>query len=77
MDGRILFFQEASRAGDRSSGSDARDEVRDRPAGLLPNLRAGRMIVRVGIEMIVELIRLKRAGYLRREAVGDAVIRFW
>ena len=76
VDRRILLFEKASRARDRSAGSDACDEMRDRSAGLLPNLGTGRMVVRVGIEMIVKLIGLKCARDLRREAVGDAVIRF-
>ena len=45
-----------------------------RAVRLPPDFRAGRVIVRVRIKVIVKLIRLERAGDLRRKSVGDAVV---
>ncbi len=48
----------------------------DLSARILPDLRAGRMIVRFGIEMVVKLVGLKRSGDFRRKPIRDAVVRF-
>ena len=45
-------------------------------AGLTPNFGAGRCIVRVGIAMIMKLVRLKSTGDFTGESRGDAIIRF-
>ena len=44
------------------------------PAGLLPDLRAGRSIVDLGVGQVGELVGPPGAGDLARQPVGDAVV---
>ena len=60
---------------DGASRSDARNEVRDRTFGLLPQLRAGGRVVRRGVVQVGVLVGLPPAGDLARQPVADAVVR--
>ena len=61
-------------ARDRPAGADPRDEVRDSPVGLLPQLRAG-ADVRLRVGRVGVLVGLPAAVDLLDEPVGRAVVR--
>ena len=71
---RVPFLQVPRGAGDRPAGADAADEHVDPPVGLLPDLGAGRLVVRRGVLVVEVLVRLERAGDLLGQPVGDAVV---
>src|SRR5437660_10187272 len=54
-DARVLFLQVAAGAGQRAAGADRADEAVDLAAGLLPDLRAGRVVMRLAVVEIVAL----------------------
>src|SRR5699024_8060167 len=59
---------------DGPPGADPRDEVGDAPLGLLPDLRAGGVVVRLRVVHVLVLVRLPSAGDLPGQAVGDRVV---
>ena len=71
--GRLL--QVAADAADRAAGADAGDEVGDPALGLLPDLRAGRLVVRQRVVRVRVLVRLPAARYLAGQPVGHRVVR--
>ena len=71
----FIRFRYRADAGDRAAGPDPRHEHVDLPVGLLPDLRSGRLLVRLGIDLVEVLVRLVRTGDLLGEAVGDRVVR--
>src|SRR5690606_12772584 len=75
-DGRILLLQVLPRPADRAAGAGRGDEVRDPPLRLLPQLGAGRAVVRLGVRLVVELVGQDRAGRLLGDPLGhhDVVV---
>src|SRR6185436_8685849 len=67
LDGRVLLFQIPGDAADRATGTDADDEVRDPAGGLLPDLRPGRLVVRLRVGQVVVLVRFPRVRRLAFE----------
>ena len=59
---------------DRPARAHAGDEVRDPAARLLPELGAGRGVVRGRVRLVEVLVGLERARDLLGQAVGDAVV---
>ena len=70
----VLLAQVARHAGDRPAGADADDEVRQAAPGLAPQLRPGRLVVRLRVGRVAVLVGLERARDLLGQAVGDAVV---
>src|SRR5206468_957957 len=65
-----LLLQEARYAGDRAARAHRADEVRDAPAGVAPDLRAGGLVVHarvVGVRELVEHAALAVALHLLGE----------
>ena len=72
---RAMLLEVAPDAGDRAARADGDHDRVDLPAvGLLPDLRAGRLVVRLGIGHVRVLVGLEAAGDLLGEAVGDRVV---
>ena len=70
-----VLLEVAPDAGDRAAGSDGDDDRVDVAAvGLLPELRPGRLVVRLGIGRVRVLVGLEAAGDLLGEPVGDRVV---
>ena len=74
VDRRLALLEVLGDAADRPAGAHARDEHVDRALGLLPDLRAGRPVVGLGVARVEVLVGLKRAGDLARQPVGDRVV---
>src|SRR4029079_13156745 len=74
LDLRILFLEEGARAARGAARAHADDEVRDPAVGLLPELGAGRAVVRLGVHRVVVLIRQEAARRFTRDALSDLVI---
>eukprot|EP01136_Pigoraptor_vietnamica_P031983 Opistho-1_new@93269 len=55
--GGVLFFQVARDAGDGAGGAHGAHEVRDAPAGLLPQLGAGGLVVDARVVGVGELVQ--------------------
>src|SRR6266852_4408257 len=70
----IFFLQVLSHAADRAAGAHAADEVRDPAFAVLPNLGAGGAVVRLGIHLIVVLIRIVRIGNFPREFFRHRIV---
>ena len=71
----VLLLQIAAGAGERAAGADRADEAVDLAAGLLPDFRAGRFVMRLGVVEIVPLVGEQHAvrlglAQLRRRAAG-------
>ena len=63
-------------AGDRATGADGDHDRVDLPAvGLLPDLRSGRHVVRLGVRHVRVLVGLEAAGDLLGQPVRDRVVR--
>ena len=71
---RLLLLQVAADAGDRAAGADGDHDRVELAAGLLPDLRAGRAVVRLRVARVRVLVGLVRAGDLLGEPVGDEVV---
>ena len=71
---RVALLEVAPGAGDRPAGADAGHEVGDAPAGLPPQLGAGRQVVRLRVGVVEVLVGLEGAGDLLRQPVGHAVV---
>ena len=61
-------------AGDRAAGTDAGHEVGDPAVGLLPQLRAGGLVVRQGVVRVAVLVGLPRPGDLPGQPVRHVVV---
>ena len=61
-------------AGDRAAGADPGHEVRHRPVGLRPDLRAGGGVVGGRVLRIRVLVGLPATGYLAHQPARDTVI---
>ena len=70
----LLLLEVAPRAGDRAAGADGDHERVDLAAGLLPDLGARRLVVRVGVARVRVLVGLVGAGDLLGEPVRDRVV---
>ncbi len=70
----LLLTQVARRARDRAPGSHREDDRVHLAAGLLPDLRPGRLVVRLRVGLVRVLIGLVRAGDLLGQPVGDRVV---
>ena len=66
--------QVAGRPRDRPAGAHRENDRVDLAVGLLPELRPGRLIVRLGVGLVRVLVGLERAGDPLREPVGDRVV---
>src|SRR5262249_55722837 len=55
------FAQIAAGSHDRAAGAEAGDEVRHRPGGIVPDLRAGALVMRLRIDRVEVLVRLEIA----------------
>ena len=64
----------AAGAADRAAGADAGDEVRDLAVGLLPDLRAGLLVVAERVVRVGVLVGLPGPVDLADEPVGDVVV---
>ena len=72
---RAVLLEVAADAGDRPSCADRDDDRVDvSPVGLLPDLRAGGLVVRVGVRRVRVLVGLEAARYLLREPIRDRVV---
>ena len=72
---RAVLLEVAPDAGDRAARSDGDDDRVDLASvGLLPDLGAGRLVVRLGVGRIRVLVGLEAARDLLREPVGDRVV---
>src|SRR5690606_4505440 len=69
------LLEVATDPGDRAAGADTRDEMGDPAAGLLPDLRARRLVVGLGVGRVGVLVRLPRSRDLLGQPVGDQVVR--
>ena len=58
-----------------AAGADADDQMRDRAVGLLPDLRAGLLVVRLRVRQVVVLIRLPGVGDFLLEARRHRIVR--
>ena len=70
----VLLLQVARRARDRAAGADRDHERVELPAGLLPDLGPGRLVVRARVALVAVLVGLVGAGNLLGEPVGDGVV---
>src|SRR5829696_2327013 len=67
-DVRALLLQEPPRARDGAARAEPRDEVRDAPLGLLPQLRPRGAVVRLGVVRVGVLVRVEAVRRLARDA---------
>src|SRR5690606_40530932 len=58
-----------------TAGACARDHVRHPSLRLVPDLGAGRLVVRLGVRGVIVLIEVHRVGDLRREPPGHRIVR--
>ena len=75
LHGRAASLQERPDAGDRPARADARDEMRDAAARLLPDPRAGRVFVRERVGGVRVLIGPERTRRLAHQSLGRRVVR--
>src|ERR1051326_579233 len=68
--GGVLLAQEARRAGERAAGAAAADEGVDAAVHLLPDLRRRRLVMRLAVVDVLELLRHVRALDPARELLG-------
>jgi hypothetical protein len=69
-----LLLEVATHAADSAAGAHAADEVGDLPFRLLPDLRAGGLVVGARVVRVGVLVGLPGALDLTHQAVGDAVV---
>src|SRR5690606_38352508 len=67
----LLLLEENRRAGERAAGAGAGYERIDPPVRVAPDLRPGRLDVRLAVGAIVELVRPDRAVGFRREPARE------
>ena len=70
----VLLLQEPADAADRAAGADADHQVRHAAVGLVPDLGAGLLVVRLGVRRVGVLVRLPGAGDLARQPGGHRVV---
>ena len=71
---RVLLLQVAARAGDRAARADGDHDRVELAAGLLPDLGARRLVVRLRIGHVRVLVGLVAARNLLGEPVGHGVV---
>ena len=71
---RLLLLEVAADAGDRPACAHGDDDGVELVADLLPDLRAGRVVVSLGIRSVRVLVWLVRAGNLLCEPVRHGVV---
>ena len=76
LDRWVVLLEVLGHAGDGAASADAGHEVGDSPAALLPDLGAGRLVMRAGVHRVEVLVRLERVRHLACQAVGHRVIAF-
>src|SRR5882757_231180 len=76
-DGRILLLEKPAGTGDRATGADSGDEMRDPTTRLPPYLRAGRLPMCLRICRIVVLVGEPRARRFFGEPPGDLADMSW
>src|SRR5207253_667816 len=74
LDARVLLLEIPPNAADGAAGADAADKVRNRTVGLVPDLRAGLLVVRGGVRQVVVLIGLPGVRHLSLEARRDGIV---
>src|SRR5690606_25055270 len=76
-DMRVTLAQIAPDAADRSASARRSDDVGHATGGLLPDLRAGRTIVRLRIGLVVELVSENGVWRLPRDPLRhlDVIVR--
>ena len=76
---RVLFLEIAPRARDGTPGTGADEKMGDAPAGLLPELRPRRPVMRVRVGLVVELVSQHRPRGLVGDGLGlhQVVIRMF
>src|SRR5205085_5298791 len=76
-DGRALLLEIAPGPAHGAPRARSAHEVRDSACGLLPDLRAGRAVVHVGVDRVVVLVREDRVRVRRRDGapLHDVVVR--
>ena len=72
---RLALLEVAADAADRAAGTDRDHDRVELAAGLLPDLGAGRAVVRLGVRHVRVLVRLEPAGDLLGEPRRDGVVR--
>ena len=81
LDFRVALLEIAADAGRRPAGPHSHDELGDASAGLLPDLGAGLLVVRLQVRQVVVLIRFPRIGHFalqprRHRVVRSRIFRF-
>ena len=71
----IALLQVARGAGNGAAGADADDQLCDGAVGLLPDLRAGLLVVRLRIGRVVVLVRLPRVRHFLDQPRRHRVVR--
>src|SRR5690606_26377718 len=78
VDVGLLLAHELRGAGEGAAGADAADEGVGRFArdavDLLPDLRGGVVVVRLGVVLVAELVDIGAVGRLTRDALGDILV---
>src|SRR5207244_9861386 len=73
---RILFPEVSAHACKRAAGTNSCDKRADLAFGLIPDFRAGALIMRAAISRVIELIRPEPTAFLC-EATCDMIVIFW
>ena len=71
----LVLLEVAADAADRAAGADRDHDRVELAAGLLPDLRPGRAVVRLGVRHVRVLVGLEPARDLLREPRRDRVVR--
>src|SRR5439155_23928876 len=71
---RVPLLEVLRHPADRAAGADRGDEDVNLAPGLLPELRAGHLVVGARVLRVEVLVRLEGPGDLARQALGDAVV---
>ena len=76
LDVGVLLLEELARAGQRAAGADAGDKDVDLPVGVLPDLGAGGLIVRLGVRGVDKLAGDEASRRLRGDlfSLGDGTL---
>ena len=74
LDRGVVLLEVAADPGDGAAGPDAGHEVRHPAPRLLPDLGAGRVVLRLGVVGVVVLVGLPGQRHLAGQAVRDRVV---